>query len=79
MKLGDFGLAIDVTLERAKSRVGTLDYMVSPNLWIVLGSRHSNDGKCRRSQSTKCGLAHERFSKCRVADCQDQSVCALRL
>ncbi len=27
MKLGDFGLAIDSTLERPKSRVGTLDYM----------------------------------------------------
>ena len=27
MKLGDFGLAIDSSLERAKSRVGTLDYM----------------------------------------------------
>lgn len=26
-KLGDFGLAIDATLERSKSRVGTLDYM----------------------------------------------------
>lgn len=26
-KLGDFGLAIDTTLERSKSRVGTLDYM----------------------------------------------------
>lgn len=29
VKLGDFGLAIDTTLERPKSRVGTLDYMVS--------------------------------------------------
>ncbi|KAI8467878.1 MAG: kinase-like domain-containing protein, partial [Monoraphidium minutum] len=27
MKLGDFGLAIDATMERPKSRVGTLDYM----------------------------------------------------
>lgn len=27
LKLGDFGLAIDTTLERPKSRVGTLDYM----------------------------------------------------
>ncbi|KAF6263970.1 kinase-like domain-containing protein [Scenedesmus sp. NREL 46B-D3] len=26
-KLGDFGLAIDASLERSKSRVGTLDYM----------------------------------------------------
>jgi len=33
-KLGDFGLAIDTTLERSKSRVGTLDYM-SPEASIA--------------------------------------------
>ncbi len=27
LKLGDFGLALNVALERATARVGTLDYM----------------------------------------------------
>ena len=30
LKLGDFGLAIDLHEERAVTRAGTLDYMVSP-------------------------------------------------
>ena len=29
LKLGDFGLAIDLHEERAVTRAGTLDYMVS--------------------------------------------------
>jgi len=33
LKLGDFGLAIDASLERPKSRVGTLDYMVHESRW----------------------------------------------
>ena len=28
VKLGDFGLAVDLSAERANTRAGTLDYMV---------------------------------------------------
>ncbi len=28
LKLGDFGLAVDLSAERANTRAGTLDYMV---------------------------------------------------
>jgi serine/threonine protein kinase len=44
-KLGDFGLAIDTTLERSKSRVGTLDYM-SPEVSVMqqVGNRAGSGG-----------------------------------
>mmetsp|Transcript_68043 Transcript_68043/g.215240 ORF Transcript_68043/g.215240 Transcript_68043/m.215240 type:complete len:413 (+) Transcript_68043:358-1596(+) len=46
LKLGDFGLSIDQTLERPSSRLGTLDYM-APEVLHVIKCRKQEDPHCR--------------------------------